>query len=64
MAYIKNEAFIVGNKFEISKKDEIKITADINRVIISIDEYDNYKFCVFKFDFNELQIKYKNQKIN
>ncbi len=44
LAYIKNEAFIVGNKFEISKKDEIKITADLNRVIIRIDEYDNYKF--------------------
>ena len=42
LAYIKNEAFILGNKFEIRKKDEMKVIVDLNRVIIVVNEYDNY----------------------
>ena len=42
LAYIKNEAFISGNKFEIRKKDEITVIADLKRVIIVVNEYDNY----------------------
>ena len=38
LAYIKNEAFCLGIKFEIRKKDEIKFIADLNRVIISVNE--------------------------
>ena len=44
LVYIKNETFCLGIKFEIRKKDEIKIIADLNRVIISVNEYGNYKF--------------------
>ena len=43
LAYIKNEAFISGNKFEIRGKNEIQVIAYLNRVIISVNEYNNYK---------------------
>ena len=34
-AYIEIEAFFKGNKFEIRKKEEIKIIAYLNRAMIS-----------------------------
>ncbi len=44
MVYIKNEAFIVGNTFEIRKTDKIKVIAYFNRGIIGVNEYDNYNY--------------------
>ncbi len=44
LAYIKNEALILSNKFEIRKKDEMKVIVYLNRVIIGVNEYDNYNF--------------------
>ena len=41
LAYFKNEAFNSGNTFEIMINDEIQIMAYLNRVIISVNEYDN-----------------------
>jgi hypothetical protein len=44
LAYFKNEAFNSGNTFEIRINDEIQVIAYLNRVIISVNEYDNLKF--------------------
>ena len=44
MANTKNESIFLVNKCEIRKKDEIKIIAYLNRVIISINEYGHYNF--------------------
>ena len=44
LAYIKNEAFNSGDKFEIRKKYEIEVIVYLNRVIIGVNEYDNYNY--------------------
>jgi hypothetical protein len=41
LANVKNETFISDNEFEIRKKDEIKVIADLNEVIIDVHEYDD-----------------------
>jgi hypothetical protein len=55
-AYIKIGAFFKGNKFEIRKKEEIKIIAYLNRAMISVNKYYNYnnKKVFYNSTINEL----------